>query len=353
MRHSGVCALSLFVLAGWGAVHAVDARGADEAPSLEYKPPRPVLVEPKAPKPAPPVTIFREAIGGFGIGTGSFDRPLDVAIHKDGTQYVLDAGNSRVQVFDSFSKFVLTFGSYGSQEGEFINPGAIALDQGEFVYVVDTGNHRIQKFGWVDRNSCSDCPSRADGLRLKFLISWGSLGSRSGDFKNPADIAIDVDGNSYVLDAGNERIQKFDSSGRFLQEFGRFFGSRGGQFSDLTSIAWSDERFGFLYVLGSGCLVQQFHLDGRLEKSWPAAAPESGLCVPARIEVDKQHQYVYVLDAGNSLLARFNLAGQFLAALRGAERPFDRPRGFGVNPDRDEVVVADTENNIVQKFTLR
>jgi hypothetical protein len=62
---------------------------------------------------------------------------------------------------------------------------------------------------------------------------------------------------------------------------------------------------------------------------------------------------VYFLDAGNGLFERFNIEGRFLFALRGAARPFSKPRGMAVNPDRDEYFVADTENNIVQKFTLR
>ena len=76
--------------------------------------------------------------------------------------------------------------------------------------------------------------------------------------------------------------------------------------------------------------------------------------MPARIEIDNKNDYVYVLDSGNSLLERFNLDGRHSAGrLRGAERPFSNPLGLAVNPDRDEVLVADTENNIVQKFTLR
>jgi tripartite motif-containing protein 71 len=363
MRRSWFCCLlglAALVLSG-PAAGAEDREAAGTGPSLEYRPPRPVLPEPKTPTPAPPVTIFRESIGSFGISTGSFDGPVDAAMDADGNIYVLDAGNNRFQVFDSFSNFVLEIGSYGSRAGEFMKPGAIAVDQGGFVYVVDTGNHRVQKFGWVEKGSCPDCPARSDGLRLKFLTSWGSLGSRTGDsrkpeatnFRNPVDITFDDQGNSYVVDAGNDRVQKFNPSGGYLGEFGRSFGTRGGVFSDLVSVAWSAERFGYIYLLSAGCLVQQFEADGNLINSWSATAPESGLCVPGRIEADNRNDYLYVLDAGNGLLSRFSRDGHFLAALRGADRPFTRPRGFTLNTDRDQFVVADTDNNIVQKFTLR
>ena len=139
----------------------------------------------------------------------------------------------------------------------------------------------------------------------------------------------------------------------FLGGWGKTFGTRGGIFDDLVSIGWSRDRLGYIYLLGAGCVVQRFQLDGTWMNSWPAVAPESGLCVPARIEIDNKNDYVHVLDAGNGLFERFSLDGRFFFALRGAERPFSKPLGLAVSPDRDEVLVADTENNIVQKFTLR
>ena len=346
--------MAFAAVVGMAATAAAEDGGpAAPPPSLEYRPQRVVIPEPKAPTPAPPVTIFREAIGGFGIAAGAFDGPADVAVDADGNVFALDTGNNRIQMFDHFSTYVLTVGSNGSRKGEFSKPQAIALDQEGSIYVVDTGNHRVQKFGWVDKSACPECPARADGKRLGFLATWGSLGTRSGDFKYPRDIAFDAQGNIYVLDAGNDRVQKFDRSMRFVGEMGRLFGSRGGIFTDLVSIGWSRDRLGYIYLLGAGCLVQQFELDGTLVKSWPAIAPESGLCAPGRLEIDNKNDWVYVIDSGNSLFERFELGGRFLAAWRGAERPFSNPLGLAVNPDRDEVLVADTGNNIVQKFTLR
>jgi tripartite motif-containing protein 71 len=326
---------------------AQDDGSASPPPSLEYRPPRPVLPEPKTPTPAPPVTIFRDFVGSFGMSTGSFDRPVDVATDPVGSFYVLDAGNSRVQKFDRARNFLSAFGTFGSRPGEFNNPRAIAMSPGGLLYIVDTGNHRIQQFS-------------SDGT---FIKTWGGLGSRAGNFKNPSDITFEDASTFWVLDAGNERVQRFKFEKRveqagtpaFAGEFGSTFADRGGVFKGLVSLAWSDDRFGYLYLLSDGCLVQQFQPDGRLERSWPAIAPESGLCVPGRIEIDEKgtNNYVYVLDAGNSLLLRFNLDGRFLAALRGAARPFSQPLGFALNPESDEFLVADTKNNIVQQFTLR
>lgn len=365
MRRMRIGFLILAAVAGLAAaVAAADGPSSDPPPSLEYRPPRRVVPEPKAPTPAPPLTIFREAIGGFGIGKGSFDEPVDVAVDADGNFFVLDAGNNRVQMFDNFAKFVLTLGSYGSRKGdfakpeaiaEFTKPEAIAIDPEGAIHVVDTGNHRVQKFVWVEKSACPECPARPDGKRLKFHSTWGSLGTRAGDFKYPRDITFDAAGNSYVLDSGNQRVQKFDVEQHFVGEFGRLFGSKSKEavFTDLVSIGWSRDRLEYIFLFGAGCLVQQFQPDGTLVNSWPAIAPESGLCAPGRIEVDNNNNYVNVLDAGNGLFERFTLDGHLLFALRGAARPFSKPRGLAMHPNRDEVLIADTENNIVQKFTLR
>ncbi len=346
MRRAWIWLFCLCVAASLALPAAAQDQGdADAGPSLEYRPPRQVLPEPRAPTPAPPVSIFRESFGNFGIGAGSFDAPVDVAADDDGNFYVLDAGNSRVQKFDRSSNFLLEWGGSGSRSGEFSRPTSIAVGPGSYVYVVDTGNNRVQQF-------------KRDGT---FVSKWGSLGSRSGDFKNPRDITFEAEEFIWVLDVGNERVQKFrfdpaTMAGRppeFVGEFGRDLGTRGGSFTGLVSLAWSDERFGYLYLLGPGCVVQQFKSDGTLEQTWAAVAPESGACVPARIRSDNVGRYLYVLDAGNGLLSRFHREGRFLSAVRGAERVFSKPGGFAVIPGRDQFAVADTANNIVQKFTLR
>ena len=336
------------------AAVAEDGGSSAPTPSLEYKPPRQVVPEPKAPHPLPPLTVFRESVGSFGMLEGSFIKPSDVARDKSDNFYVLDTGNNRIQKFDRFSKFVASWGSHGIRDGEFSHPTAIAVGPFDtsdptidFVYVVDTGNNRIQIFNTVG----------------KHIKSWGTRGSRDGDFDSPQGITFDgcrPDWNIYVLDGGNERVQIFDKNSKFINKWDKWSGVTGGIFADLTSIAWSEERLGYIYLLSAGCVVQQFkpdgctgRIEGTLINSWPAVAPESGLCSPARIEVDNKNNYVYVLDSGNSLLMCFNPDGLYRWALRGADRPFSKPLGFAINPDGDEVLVADTENNIVQKFTLR
>lgn len=78
-------------------------------------------------------------------------------------------------------------GGYGFGNGHFVEDHGIVTDKQGNVYVVDTRNVRIQKF-----NSDGD-----------FVTKWGSQGCRDDQFLIPHDIAIDSSGNIYVSDSGN------------------------------------------------------------------------------------------------------------------------------------------------------
>ena len=85
------------------------------------------------------------------------------------------------------------WGTEGSGEGEFNTPGGIAIASDGSVYVADTNNHRIQKF-------------TSEGV---FVSKWGTEGSGDGELQAPNDVAVASDGSVYVADSKNNRIQKF------------------------------------------------------------------------------------------------------------------------------------------------
>jgi len=85
-------------------------------------------------------------------------------------------------------------------------PKDIAFDGEGNLYVVESGNHRIQIFA-------------PDGRPID---SWGEKGDGPGEFNEPWGVAIDGEGQIYVADTWNHRLQKFDSQGRYLDEWGDF-----------------------------------------------------------------------------------------------------------------------------------
>ncbi len=87
-------------------------------------------------------------------------------------------------------------------DGTFNEPWGIAVGPDGSVYVTDTWNHRIEKF-------------TAAG---KFITAWGIFGQGEtpDSFYGPRGLAVDAEGRVYVTDTGNKRIVVFDSNGNFI-----------------------------------------------------------------------------------------------------------------------------------------
>ncbi len=279
------------------------------------------------------------SIGGFGIGTGYFDTPLDVAVNSKGRIYVLDAGNLRVQVFSAKDFFEKSFGSSGSREAEFKEPKALSVDRGDFVYVVDTGNHRIQKFD-------------ADG---KFILQWGGLGARTGAFNQPLDLTFDEDGNCYVADPVNDRIQKFDSNGKFIGEWNKYTvrTEPESKFNTLVSLTYDDDRFGFILALSnSGNTLERFELNGNLYESIHLAKPQ-GEFRPVRIEADNVDDVLYIVDDAGKRVLRYGKDGSLMGAIDMADEEFGLPAGLWVDRNDRKLYVVDTEKHQLQRYYMK
>ena len=80
------------------------------------------------------------------MGDGQFTAPAGVAVASDGSVYVTDSGNHRIQKFTSEGLFVSKWGTEGTRDGEFDGPTFVAEASDGSVYVTDSGNYRIQKF---------------------------------------------------------------------------------------------------------------------------------------------------------------------------------------------------------------
>jgi DNA-binding beta-propeller fold protein YncE len=113
---------------------------------------------------------------------------------------VVDAGNHRLQKFDSEGRFLMKWGAFGSGAGQLNMPWGVAVDAVDNVYVADWRNDRLQVFD-------------AEG---RYLATIGSSGTGAGQFRRPAGISIDRTGNIIVADWGNERVQILQPDGAHL-----------------------------------------------------------------------------------------------------------------------------------------
>jgi tripartite motif-containing protein 71 len=133
--------------------------------------------------------------GTKGTGDGQFDHPHAIDLDSKGNVYVGELNRPGVQVFSSDGKFLKKWGSAGTGDGQFSIPQEhIAVDEKDRVYIVDgASNPRVQIF---DTNG-------------HFLTKVGTMGSGDGQFKKPEHVSIDSEGNLYVVDRGNARMQVF------------------------------------------------------------------------------------------------------------------------------------------------
>ncbi len=150
--------------------------------------------------------------GISGGGAGQFNYPYGVAVDGNGDVYVSDGSNRRIQKFDQDGNFLFTYGwgvqdgasqfeictngcqsgDYGNGEGQFIWAYDLVVDSTGNVYVIDYNNDRVQRFDSAGN----------------YIDMWGSSGSASGQFDGPSSLAIDPGGHLYITDEHQQRVEK-------------------------------------------------------------------------------------------------------------------------------------------------
>lgn len=199
-----------------------------------------------------------------GTGAGRIKRPINIRIDADGTKYVTDTGRDQVLVFDRDDRFVKAFGV----EGQF-RPVDLAIG-GNRLYVTDILNHQVQVL------------EKGTG---KLLFKFGKAGSGEGELFHPTSIAFGPEGDLYVVETSNFRVQRFTAEGQPVRTYGSV-GTAPGSFARPKGIALDkagrllvgDAAFQNVQIFdGSGKLLLYFgQTDGRAD----------GLNLPAGVAID-------------------------------------------------------------------
>ncbi len=178
-------------------------------------------------------------------------------------------------------------------------------------------------------------------------IFTGGIGEGRGQFMEPRSLAVQSNGDIYVADFRNHRIQKFDPEGRWLLMWGET-GNGPGQFKDICDVAVDDQG---VYVVDTfNNRVQKFTHDGKHVAVWQH--PSDSLFYPRGIATDRKG-FIYIADTGNSRIVKMTNTGEFVkkwGSVGDDKGELDNPIGLDVHDDR--LYVCDTKNQRVSVFDL-
>jgi len=272
----------------------------------------------------------------FPAGITFMGAPAALAFDSKGHLFVVTRGNPSLYEFDADGKFIRSFG-----EGLFTRTHGLRIDKEGNIWVADTGAHTVLK---LDSQG-------------KVLMTLGTKGQR-GDwnettqlFYEPNDVIIGSNGDVFIAQGhapganGNPRVLKFDRSGKFIKSWGGK-GKEPGKFDVAHGIAF-DAR-GQLWVTDrENQRIQVFDTDGKFVRELKYAG------LPCAIDIGPQS--IFMVNGFAGQLLRMDLDGKVLAAMGKPGKTlgeFGEAHMIAVSP-KGEVFVADSVNANVQKFVKK
>jgi hypothetical protein len=246
--------------------------------------------------------------GVSGTGAGQFAQPTGLDTDGSGTTVVADKYNNRIAIYTASGTFVRAFGwgvaggsglevctttcvagTPGGGAGSLYSPTDVALDSSGLIYVTDTYNNRISVFtqsgafvrtlGWGVQDGSAALQVCTSGC-----VAGANGQSGAGAIYKARGIDFGPDGNLYVADQNNSRIDVFTPAGGFVRTFG--YGVQNGAAA--------------LQTCTSGC------------QAGLAGAAAGQLSQPRNVSVDADT--VYVAEGQNNRVSEFSLAGGFVRA---------------------------------------
>ena len=240
------------------------------------------------------------------------DKGTDSVMKFNPAGYVVMNLGRRPEGYDSHEHVEWDYGRGNPPhvEGTFRGVTDMAFDMDDNIYVSDGyTNSRIAKF---DKNG-------------NWVKGWGSRGRDVGQFLLPHNLQVDKQGNVYVADRNNRRIQKFDSNGTHLADL-------------MLNVPYDKTHHPTLANLPAN----------------PANRPDETQPWALCITTNGPTQYLYAVDDEPGRLYKMTLDGKILGVFGESGRQigqFNWPHAIAC-PSENEIFIADMNNWRVQRLSL-
>ena len=246
---------------------------------------------------------------------------LSIAIHSDGSIFAGSYNGSYSSIHihgQQDNKCIRSIGgANSSSNGNFNYPRGMKI-MGEVLYVADANNHRIQKFKVIG------------GSNVEFqTVLW------QGQLSQPHGLCTDTQGNVFVADYGNSRIQVFDANSSFVRTIPGN-GSGNSSFANPTGVTFDHAGNIHIAAYGTGS-IKVFSSEGKYLRMYG-----DGL-KPNAIAIDSCG-YCLVADSGTNQLRIYDPEGTLINSLTG----LNNPTGIAVDQNGNLYVANHGSNHILQ-----
>ncbi len=248
------------------------------------------------------VANFRGSVFCFDFTNSKFTKieglahPAGLDLDAAGNLYIVEQFKRQVSVYDPNGTKLRSF-----TDPRIERPTGIAIDRANGrIYLADTGRSDLRS-------------ETKQGHSVKVFNLNGELigqigkgkGQGEGELMFPTYVTVDRDGNVYVTDTLNSRIQVFDPAGNYLRKYGER-GNAWGMFDKPKGVAL--DSFGNVYVADSGWSnVQIFNNKGQILLFFGGRGPIPGMMKnPTAIDIDA-HDRIYVADFINHRINVYRL----------------------------------------------
>ncbi|HRI05851.1 MAG TPA: NHL repeat-containing protein [Candidatus Dojkabacteria bacterium] len=279
--------------------------------------------------------VIERVVGREGNDDGEFECPISgLTVDSDGFLYVLSA--CKVYVLDSNGGMIDRWGQSGEEQPwYFLNPRGIMYDPiSDSLYITDEARDRVMNF------------SKDGDINFYF----GTSGSGASQIDGPVGFDIDSEGNLYIADGENHRVQVFTSNGVHVNTIGSssiFEFVKDVEILSNGHIAVSSQNNQKIYI---------FDVDENILETWGEYGEDEDQFHSPHYLASDSSSNIYVADWGLKSLMKFTESGTNLWTFRNAGNSnglFNSPEGVAYDSNNNMYVLdGGAFNPRIQKFTL-